>query len=274
MPSSELARLKALDASKYIPFDSVLQTLQEWQATVGVTPEWEGRITTHRVRRSRAMAVRDHLKLLAELDQGSTASSLLVPPTGVSETTIDALVQTQDAYLERRHAQTKHTKAADDHRSKYLLEWQERAKLHSERAPVDMLSGLWHSGLSWRDIARLLKVSVAAVQKWRSGEKMSSKNFAHLRDFVAAYDTIAAHKPGVDIASWIDIPILTDVPVTPRDIWVKGDPKLFFEYALGDMKPETVLDAFDPDWRRRYRDDGFEAFVGTDGVLGIRTKDR
>jgi DNA-binding transcriptional regulator YiaG len=208
------------------------------------------------------------------LVHGGTADLLLVPPTKISETTIDTLVQTQDAYTERLRAYSKHNDAVDEHQSKYLLEWQQRVKLHSERPPEDMLSSLWESGLSWRDIARLLKVSVAAVQKWRSGEKMSPKNFARLRDFVAAYDMVAAHKPGIDIASWIDVPILTDVPVTPRDLWIKGDPGTFFEYALGDMKPEAALDAFDPDWRQRYRDDGFEMFVGADGNLSIRTKNR
>jgi DNA-binding transcriptional regulator YiaG len=183
-------------------------------------------------------------------------------------------VQTQDAYTARLLAHSSHTDAVDEHQSLYLLEWQQRVKSHSERSHESMLSSLWESGLSWRDIARLLKVSVAAVQKWRSGEKMSSKNFARLRDFVAAYDMVAAHKPGIDIASWIDVPILTDVPVTPRDLWVKGDPSTFFEYALGDMKPEVALDTIDPSWRQRYREDGFEMFTGADGNLSIRTKDR
>jgi DNA-binding transcriptional regulator YiaG len=208
------------------------------------------------------------------LAYSGTADSLLVPPVKVSETTIDALVQTQDAYAERSRAQSRHTDAVDEHQSMYLLEWQRRVKSHSERSHASMLSSLWKSGLSWRDIARLLKVSVAAVQKWRSGENMSSKNFARLRDFVAAYDMVAAHKPDVDVASWIDVPILTDVPVTPRELWIKGDPNTFFEYALGDMKSETALDIVDPNWRQRYREDGFETFIGADGNPGIRTKNR
>ena len=209
------------------------------------------------------------------LVHGSTAAgSLLVPRARVSETAIDALVQTHDAYAVRQRAHEHHSEAVENHQSKYLGEWQQRVKSHSERSHEDMLSSLWESGLSWRDIARLLKVSIAAVQKWRAGEKMAPKNFARLRDFVAAYDTVAAHKPGVDIASWIDVPILTDVPITPRNLWTDGDPNEFFEYALGDLKPEAALDAFDPEWRQRYRDDGFESFFGEDGQLGIRTKNR
>lgn len=207
--------------------------------------------------------------------RGATASSLLVQPVGeVSETVVDALVRTQDAYVERARANVKHNDAVDDHQETYLSEWRQRVKSHSRRSPEDMLSSLWDSGLSWRDIARLLKVSVAAVQKWRTGEKMSPKNFAHLRDFVAAYDMAAAHQPDMDIAIWLDVPILTDVPITPRHLWTDGDPGTFFEYALGNLSPEGALDALNPDWRRRYRDDGFETFVGDDGNLSIRTKDR
>ena len=204
---------------------------------------------------------------------GGTAGSLLIPPAKISETTIDALVKTEDAFSERMRASSNHTHAVDRHQSRYLIEWQHRVKAHTERSPESMLSSLWESGLSWRDIARLLRVSIAAVQKWRGGDKMAPLNFARLRDFVAAYDTVAAHKPDVDIASWIDVPILTDIPVTPRDFWVKGKPGIFFEYALGNMKPEAALDVFDPDWRQKYRNDGFETFIGTDGRLSIRTKD-
>ena len=36
-------------------------------------------------------------------------------------------------------------------------------------------------------------------------------------------------------------------------------------------KPEQVLDAWNPDWRERYRSD-FEVFVAGDGNLAIRPK--
>lgn len=204
----------------------------------------------------------------------TAADAYLVPPTKISETVIDALVQTQDAYALRRRAHENHSQATDDHQSIYLDEWQYRAKILSECSHEEMLSSLWDSGLSWRDIARILKVSIGAVQKWRAGERMAPNNFARLRDFVAAYNTVAAHKPDIDIASWLDIPILTDVPVTPRDLWTRGQPDGFFEYALGDRKAEAALNAYDPEWRQRYRNDGFESFVGEDGQLGVRTESR
>jgi hypothetical protein len=51
-----------------------------------------------------------------------TAGSLIVEPKPVSETTSDALIATQDAYVVRRSATDKHDDAVDDHQSKYLDE--------------------------------------------------------------------------------------------------------------------------------------------------------
>lgn len=269
MPSSELARLASSAVAANPQTWTVLSQLarDRLAPSSGQAGGSEELVKTWR-RYQELIEVRNAFA------QGTTASSQLVAPHRVSETTIDALVQTQDAYAVRQRATETHAEAVDTHQSKYLDEWQLRVKTHSERSHEEMLSSLWDSGLSWRDIARLLKVSIAAVQKWRAGDKMAPKNFARLRDFVAAYDTVAAHKPGVDIASWIDVPILTDVPVTPRNLWTDGDPNTFFEYALGDLKPEAALDMFEREWRQHYRDDGFDTFVGDDGQLSIRTKSR
>lgn len=268
MPSNELAQVAPTGSSAQT-WSFMLQAMSDRFALSGGAPE----VGSAQIFRTLS-TYRELAEARNAFVHGGTASALLVPPNKVSETIIDALVQTQDAYAGRQRAQGDHSDAVENHQSKYLSEWQQRVKSHSERSHEDMLSSLWESGLSWRDIARLLKVSIAAVQKWRSGEKMAPKNFARLRDFVAAYDTVAAHKPGVDVASWLDVPILTDVPVTPRNLWTDGDPSTFFEYALGDLKPEAALDAFDATWRQWCREDGFESFVGEDGVLGIRTKNR
>lgn len=268
MPSYELARLASSRiTSNPQGWTSLLQLLHERLDRAGGPQDSEQAAAMWR-------RYRELVDTRNALVHGMTASSQLVMPHRVSETTIDALVKTQGAYAARQQAQSQHVAAVDTHQSKYLDEWQLRVKTHSERSHDEMLSSLWNSGLSWRDIARLLKVSIASVQKWRAGDKMAPKNFARLRDFVAAYDTIAAHKPGVDIASWIDVPILSDVPITPRDLWTDADASTFLEYALGDLQPEAALDLFEPEWRQRYRNDGFDTFLGDDGQLSIRAKSR
>ncbi len=269
MPSYELARLaSSLITSNPQVLTSLLQLVNERLEKAGGGGQVPEQVAAT-WRRYRELV--DASNAVAH---GMTASSQLVTPRRVSETTIDALVKTQGAYAARQQAQSQHVAAVDTHQSKYLDEWQQRVKKHSERPHEELLSSLWDSGLSWRDIARLLKVSIASVQKWRSGDKMAAKNFARLRDFVAAYDTVAAHKPGVDIASWLDVPILSAAPITPRNLWTDGDPSTFFEYALGDLQPEAALDVFEPEWRQRYRNDGFDTFVGDDGHLSIRAKSR
>ena len=268
MPSSDLARLATTAlTSNPQTVTLVLELLREQLGNRRDPDSRDELVTTWR-------RYRELLDARNAFAHGSTTSSQLVPAHRVSETTIDSLVQTQDAYVARQKANEHHENAVVHHQSKYLEEWQVRVKKHTERSHEEMLLSLWESGLSWRDIARLLKVSIAAVQKWRAGEKMSPKNFARLRDFMAAYDTVAAHKPDVDIASWLDVPLISEVPVTLRTLWTEGDPETFFEYALGDLKPEAALDSFDPEWRQRYRNDGFETFTAVDGQLSIRTRSR
>jgi hypothetical protein len=273
MPSSDLAKfvLAASAGTNTELWTSLLSTIvKRLQVTSSVSSTDADTLAAgHSDELRRVLALR-----IASIVSEGTASSLLVPPKIQSETTIEALIATDEARVLRERAHVEHEVSIDNHQSKYLYEWQQRVKTHAERSHEEMLTGLWDSGLSWRDIARLLKVSIAAVQKWRSGVKMSSKNFARLRDFVAAYDTVAAHKPGVDLASWLDVPILTDAPITPLDLWAKGDPETFFEYSLGDLKPEAALDALDPEWRGRYRDDGFVTFRGSDGKLSIGYRNR
>lgn len=273
MPSSDLAKfvLAASAGTNTELWTSLLSgVVKRLQVTSSVSAtDADTLIAGHSDELRRVLALR-----MATIVSEGTASWLLVPPKTQSETTIEALIATDQARVLRERAHVEHEVSVDHHQSKYLDEWQQRVKTHAERSHEEMLTSLWESGLSWRDIARLLKVSIASVQKWRSGVKMSSKNFAHLRDFAAAYNTVAAHKPGVDLASWLDVPILTDVPITPLDLWTKGHPETFFEYALGDLKPEAALDALDSGWRARYRDDGFVTFRGADGNLSVGYKNR
>lgn len=268
MPSTELASLFASRATLEAVVVVTKFIREQWKAAREVPGSDPAELADALVRYEDLVAARNAYV------HATTVSTLHTPSIEVSETTMGALVRTQDAYLQRTRTQSQHVDAIEDHQSKYISEWQQRVKSHSERSHEDMLTSLWASGLSWRDIARLLEVSVAAVQKWRSGEKMTPKNFARLRDFVAAYDMVAAHKPGIDIASWLYVPIVTDAPVTPLHFWSKGDAEGFFEYALGDLAPEAALDRFDPDWRARYRDDGLETFEGADGNMIIATKSR
>ena len=274
MPSSDLAKvfLSTSGGTNTEVWASLLSSVvRRWQLTSSTSSTDADTLTAGHADELRLVVAQ---RIAATISQG-TASALLVPTKTQSETTIEALIATDEARVLREQAHGEHDASVDNHQSKYLDEWQQRVKEYSERSHQDILHSLWRSGLSWREIARLMKVSIAAIQKWRTGESPSSANFARLRDFAAVYDMVAAHKPNADIANWLDVPILTDVPIRPIDLWTDhADHEVFFEYALGSLKSEEALDAFDPDWRRRYREDGFATVVGEDGRLMITTKSR
>lgn len=134
-----------------------------------------------------------------------------------------------------------------------------------------MLGELADLGFAWRDIARLLGVSVPAVQKWRKGERASGESRQKLANLLAACDLIAGHYMVDEIASWFEMPITMSAPLTPIDFYARERADLVFEYASGHTDPESLLSQFEPDWREHYRSE-FEVFEAGDGNRSIRMK--
>lgn len=159
----------------------------------------------------------------------------------------------------------------DLHRSTLFTEWASTTDRRAKSAPLDLLLHLSDSGFAWRDIARMLGVSVPALQKWRRGEKISGANRRKLAGLVAACDLVETHYLIHDPASWFEMPLYNDVPITPIDLYVSSRTDLLFDYASGHLDSETVLSEFDADWRETYRSD-FEVFVASDGQRSIRIK--
>jgi len=136
---------------------------------------------------------------------------------------------------------------------------------------TEMLVELAELGFAWRDIARLIGVSVPAVQKWRRGERAAGESRRRAASLLAICDLIAEHYEVREIASWFEMPLVGEVPTTPIDLYVGERADLVFDYASGHADPEQILTDFDPQWRERYRSD-FEVFRATDGELSIRPK--
>jgi hypothetical protein len=134
-----------------------------------------------------------------------------------------------------------------------------------------MLAELADLGFAWRDIARLVNVSVPAVQKWRKGEKVSGDNRHRMASLLAACDLIKSHYMVEEIASWFEMPLSSSAPITPITLYAANRADLVFEFANGQVDPEALLSEFEPDWRERYRSD-FEVFEAGDGNRSIRMK--
>ncbi|MFC6239680.1 hypothetical protein [Longivirga aurantiaca] len=157
------------------------------------------------------------------------------------------------------------------HLDTQLNEWTDRAMRRGKEAPLELLGHLSDLGFSWRDIARMVRVSVPSVQKWRRGGKVTGDNRRMLANLVAACDLITEDYLVSEVASWFEMPLVTGIPVTPVDLYAQEQYQLLFDYAGNHTDTETVLNQLNPDWRQQYSSD-FEVFAAEDGQLSIRTK--
>jgi len=200
---------------------------------------------------------------------GSSVARALIPVA----TRTAAASLTEGADDVRHRVKTLSVDAGDAHQRVYQLEWSVLTQQRQAENPLQLLSELAEAGFAWRDIARLVGVSVPAVQKWRKGDRLSGDNRHKLAGLLAACDFIASHFYVDDLASWFEMRIIDDAPITPIDLWISGQPVLFFEYATRHLTPEETMNKFDPEWRQRYASD-FETFRDSDGNLGLRMRDR
>jgi len=214
-----------------------------------------------------------HDRLQEVRDDSGTVGGTLSPSPELSATQTAAAVLTEDMGFGRSKARVLTEQFGHLHQESLFVEWNARTAGRGRAAPADLLAALADLGFAWRDIARLVGVSVAAVKKWRRNESVSGESRRKIASLLAACDLIAEHYEVGEIASWFEMPLLAEVPVTPLDLYAAGYHKLVFEYASGHAEPQQVLSEFDPEWREHYRSD-FEVFRAADGGLSIRRKDQ
>ena len=142
----------------------------------------------------------------------------------------------------------------------------------AKRSASSVLQELSDRGFSWRDIARMGRVSVPAVKKWRRGEAISGENRYRLAEVGALCEILDEEVFIEDLATWFDIPIVQGVAITPIDLVVAGRLDLVQEHAHENVAPADLLDELDPTWRERDAGD-FEVVRAEDGVMSIRSKD-
>jgi hypothetical protein len=141
----------------------------------------------------------------------------------------------------------------------------------SKSAVADLLVRLSDCGFAWRDVARMVGVSVPALQKWRRGEKITGENrlkVAKVIAFVQMLEEMMIDDP----ASWLEMPIMDGVSLNRIDLIASGRASLVFELAGDHTTPENVLARFDEHWRDNLTDPDFETYVDSDGVRAIRPK--
>jgi transcriptional regulator with XRE-family HTH domain len=205
------------------------------------------------------------------LSRRGTASDLVVAPS-LSQTRLVAARLTEDVGWTRGEARILHEKADDLHQRSHDVEWRIATAERAKDSPATLLNDLADLGFAWRDIARMVHVSVPAVQKWRRGERASGESRQRLAGLAAACDLIASHYMVDEVASWFDVPLVASVPLTPISLYAADRADLVFDFASGHFDPGAILVQFDSSWRERYRSD-YEVFEASDGNKSIRSKD-
>lgn len=156
------------------------------------------------------------------------------------------------------------------HRDARRHEVVELAAKLSKNATLDNLLQLSDMGFAWRDIARMLNVSVPAIQKWRRKEPISGPSRGKIAELLATCkmveDVYMVHDP----ASWFEMPLKREAAVTPIDLYAGRRQDLVLEAAGGHMDKEALLTEFDAEWQQKYVASNFEAFKARDGAWSVR----
>ncbi|MHB8189649.1 MAG: hypothetical protein ACYDHP_04360 [Ferrimicrobium sp.] len=125
-------------------------------------------------------------------------------------------------------------------------------------------------GMSWRDISRLIGVSVSAVRKWRQDGASQPENrlaLARLAAFLDLLEGLLVQDP----AAWLELPVIEGFTVCYLDLYEAGRPELILDILNQRLSPTAALDIMNPNWRTCYTSD-FEVFEATDGNLSIRLR--
>jgi len=204
------------------------------------------------------------------LDSGTAAVDLAPPPDWRATQTTATLLTEEFRSIRDQVRQLDHDVAAT-HQDAHETEWRMRSARLAKANAVDQLNGLATEGFAWRDLARLIGVSVPSIQKWRKGEGLSGDNRKRLADLAAACELLLTHYYVEDVAGWFETPLISGVPITPIDLWAAGRVDLVFEAASHD-DPETLVGKHDPDWRSTYSSP-FTVVLAEDGQRSIQLRE-
>ncbi|WP_258040067.1 hypothetical protein [Streptomyces sp. SM1] len=198
-------------------------------------------------------------------------SSLVQPdePTTTVATQLDELAETAGSLRSTTKFMAEDTSAL--HQKVQFTSWQHRTTERGRLAPKTLLEEIGDLGFAWRDVARMIGVSVPAVQKWRRSGGVTGENRRRLASLLALCDEITDRYGIQEVASWFEMPISAHAPVTPIDLYAEGQSTLVLDHAWG-CDSEEILTAYDPNWRDRFRSD-FEVYLDTDGEMSIRPKE-
>lgn len=184
---------------------------------------------------------------------------------------------TSESVIEAEWRQKRHANRRRGHqlrrRHRDLYEAQlnrlrEANRLRSVPELLRDLASRW--GIAWADAARMLKVSVPALRKWRTSGGLSPENLDRLAGLVAflqMLDQVAVSSP----ARWIAVPLCEGYTVTPRHLYSVANAAALVDHAAGNVSAVELLDELVPDWREAYKSE-YEVFLAADGQFSLRSR--
>ena len=129
------------------------------------------------------------------LETRATASGATTAPTP-TETRLAAARLATEIGGNRSVARIVHADYDDLLKRIHDVEWRTAAAERGKASVASMLVELADLGFAWRDIARMVGVSVPAVQKWRKGEKASGDSRSQLSSLLARTTWSTRSRPG------------------------------------------------------------------------------
>lgn len=211
---------------------------------------------------------------MSDIDQiieTSTAPEEVVSAPKLSQTSSSALTQlTEDVGYLNNQTRILHDDTNELHQDVLSKEWTTTTSSFVRLGMSTLLREIAQFGFAWRDVARLIGVSVPALQKWRNGSSATGQNRTSAAALLAACKMIVKHYQVEDVASWFESPILMGYSTTPIDLYSAGHVGQVFHLAGGHADPEEALSVFDPEWRTKCNLE-YEV-VQTDEGISLRKK--
>jgi len=159
----------------------------------------------------------------------------------------------------------------DVHHRAFRVQLETHTAKVAKRAPTELLGEINDLGFGWRDIARMIGVSVPALRRWRQGESPTGEHRRRIAELAAFLHILTEDHLVSDVASWMEIPITRDAPITAIDLYAQGQLFEIFQLASERITPEEALDSAEPGWRDHYRSE-YEVFRAGDGQPAIRLR--
>ena len=201
-------------------------------------------------------------------DDRTRADVVSVPPIDRTRTSYDDAVVISASLKDR--ARFLFDDVSDLHERSLAVQLEARTAEVAKRSVRDMLTDLAALGFAWRDIARLVGVTVPALRKWRNGEATSGRNRLEVARLLAFVNVLQTEHVIHEIASWMEMPIGNSM-LTGIDVYSQGLVLPLLLYGTDHMTAAELIRLADP--KAEYRPDNrFEVVTAADGQPVVRVR--